>query len=387
MKKIEINKNIKEELKLRLKTGGIQTMLTSEFYSNKSSCENVIKSIKNNVLLKKSFIFLFFLVFSLLGFSQDNEKIVPDFASPEIASFMKYEDINVSKYTGTPNISIPVYTLTDGEVVIPINLRYHASGIKVEEEASWVGLGWNLNVGGHISRRTNGRVDENCYDTQNSLNSNINLSASNPYGYSSNVPIRADMTTSTFTAANAHFDQYMGSNPFTCFYNDDEGGYPIARMSNGFVNAIAASREYYIPDLYSFTIPGNSGKFVIKYDNNKEILLINENSPLKVKRFTAVSSNNTTAWEITDSSGVIYEFTEFEIRHNPYSYYKDRDTPVTFYLTKITYAKGDTVDFIYEEKPLIESLNLPQELYMHVPNVSVSGGSGYTAKNCFQAQG
>ena len=180
MKKIEINKNIKEELKLRLKTGGIQTMLTSEFYSNKSSCENVIKSIKNNVLLKKSFIFFFFLVFSLLGFSQDNEKIVPDFASPEIASFMKYEDINVSKYTGTPNISIPVYTLTDGEVVIPINLRYHASGIKVEEEASWVGLGWNLNVGGHISRRTNGRVDENCYDTQNSLNSNINLSASNP---------------------------------------------------------------------------------------------------------------------------------------------------------------------------------------------------------------
>ncbi len=43
---------------------------------------------------------------------------------------------------------------------MPVSLSYHASGVKVAEPASWVGLGWNLNAGGMISRTIQGVADD-----------------------------------------------------------------------------------------------------------------------------------------------------------------------------------------------------------------------------------
>ncbi|MCB9275770.1 MAG: caspase family protein [Lewinellaceae bacterium] len=40
------------------------------------------------------------------------------------------------------------------------NLSYHASGVKVGEPASWVGLGWSLNAGGRVMRTVMGKPDE-----------------------------------------------------------------------------------------------------------------------------------------------------------------------------------------------------------------------------------
>jgi hypothetical protein len=80
--------------------------------------------------------------------------------SPTVASLAKYGDLPISIYTGTPNISIPIHEIKTTDFVLPISLSYHASGIKVEEMASWVGLGWSLNAGGIISRTVNGIPDE-----------------------------------------------------------------------------------------------------------------------------------------------------------------------------------------------------------------------------------
>lgn len=78
---------------------------------------------------------------------------------PQAYSFAQYADMPVSLYTGTPSIDIPLYTIQVGEYSFPISLSYHASGIKVSQEASWVGLGWNLNAGGNISRTARGIED------------------------------------------------------------------------------------------------------------------------------------------------------------------------------------------------------------------------------------
>lgn len=67
--------------------------------------------------------------------------------TPTVASFMKNIDHPVGLYHGNPEISHTLYTLKDGDITLPITLNYNASGIKVSEEASWVGLGWNLNMG------------------------------------------------------------------------------------------------------------------------------------------------------------------------------------------------------------------------------------------------
>ena len=80
--------------------------------------------------------------------------------SPNAASLGKYGDIPVSYNTGVPNVGIPIYTVTDGPLSIPISLSYHAGGVKVGEPSSWVGLGWSLQAGGMISRTIQGKADE-----------------------------------------------------------------------------------------------------------------------------------------------------------------------------------------------------------------------------------
>ena len=43
---------------------------------------------------------------------------------------------------------------------LPISLDYHASGVKVDQHPSWVGLNWNLNAGGAITREVRDLPDE-----------------------------------------------------------------------------------------------------------------------------------------------------------------------------------------------------------------------------------
>ena len=81
-------------------------------------------------------------------------------ASPTAAALGKYGDIPVSYNTGIPNISIPIYTVEAGSLKLPIGLSYHASGLKVQEGASWVGAGWSLNAGGVITRSVVGAPDD-----------------------------------------------------------------------------------------------------------------------------------------------------------------------------------------------------------------------------------
>lgn len=72
----------------------------------------------------------------------------------------KFTETPVSLNTGVPIINIPVFELSQGGINLPVSLNYHSSGIKVEEEGSWIGLGWDLTVGGRISRTVRCRPDD-----------------------------------------------------------------------------------------------------------------------------------------------------------------------------------------------------------------------------------
>ncbi|GAB3359903.1 hypothetical protein GCM10027566_25480 [Arachidicoccus ginsenosidivorans] len=73
------------------------------------------------------------------------DKLLP--VSPTTYQFTKYEDLPIGKYTGVADVTVPLYTIEQGDLTIPITVNYHTGGIKVNEEASWVGLGWNLPLG------------------------------------------------------------------------------------------------------------------------------------------------------------------------------------------------------------------------------------------------
>ncbi|MDE6147022.1 MAG: hypothetical protein K2G18_03065 [Bacteroidales bacterium] len=82
--------------------------------------------------------------------------------SPSATDFVKYERIPVSYFNGLPSIDIPLYTLDYKDLHLPIHLSYYASGIKLNQYPGYVGLGWNLNAGGCITRVVNGIPDETC---------------------------------------------------------------------------------------------------------------------------------------------------------------------------------------------------------------------------------
>ena len=84
----------------------------------------------------KNFLIFIFNFFVVILFGQSNIGIVP---TPQSSALGKYVDIPVSLSTGTPSISIPIYTLNEGNLSLPVSLNYHASGIKVGEVAGFSG--------------------------------------------------------------------------------------------------------------------------------------------------------------------------------------------------------------------------------------------------------
>jgi hypothetical protein len=80
-------------------------------------------------------------------------------AQEEFASFEPATTTDmVETYTGDFTYNIPLLSIPGPNGGYPINLAYH-SGVGMEQEASWVGLGWALNVGA-ISRNLRGLPDD-----------------------------------------------------------------------------------------------------------------------------------------------------------------------------------------------------------------------------------
>jgi hypothetical protein len=66
----------------------------------------------------------------------------------------------VSYYTGAPDITIPLGQVSGKELSVPVSLSYNATGVRVSDVASSVGLNWNLNAGGLITRVVRGLPDD-----------------------------------------------------------------------------------------------------------------------------------------------------------------------------------------------------------------------------------
>ncbi|HEY9168626.1 MAG TPA: hypothetical protein VIN72_03985 [Lutibacter sp.] len=75
------------------------------------------------------------------------QKIIPP--SPNAAALHVYGNTQMNYFTGSSDITIPIFDVQEGDLSVPIYLKYTGgNGIQVEEIASWVGLGWTLNAGG-----------------------------------------------------------------------------------------------------------------------------------------------------------------------------------------------------------------------------------------------
>ncbi len=103
----------------------------------------------------------------LLAITLLTEMFVPTMAlaltagpsQPEVQSFEPVQTTEmVDLFTGDFNYNIPLFELPGPNGGYPFNLAYHA-GVGMDQEASWVGLGWNINVG-TINRTVRGIPDD-----------------------------------------------------------------------------------------------------------------------------------------------------------------------------------------------------------------------------------
>jgi len=247
-------------------------------------------------------------------YSQDLPKIVPP--SPNASSIHIYGNNNINYYTGSTNITIPIYEIKEGDINLPIYLKYTGSnGIRVEEIASWVGLGWSLNAGGAISRTIRGIADDQDYNG------------------------------------------WLSSN--TLLYPQVESN--ILVNVEDFLN-IADNKKDGEPDLFFYNYPGGNGSFFFDIENNVRLkpwknILISYNSD----HFndSSISNSNISIantileeFVINDEQGNIYHFNEKE-RSNTIvlgqPLFDNSGYPSTWYLTQIENRnKTKQINFLYE---------------------------------------
>lgn len=233
-----------------------------------------------------------------------NVSLIPP--SPTTASFQKYGLTPVSMENGLPNVSIPIYEVKCGDLSMPITLSYHNNGFKPQEEAGWAGLGWNLNVGGTITRILKGSVDGSRASGQN-------------------------------------FDQ------FNAFDSATQGALDYRPFLFGVYHDQTYDTE---PDIFVYNFGGHQGKF---------IELAGTANMLNYERLKITQLSSDAGFVIVDENGTSYLFSTLEISRSIKTkdptmgagyvsswqltsvVSADRQNWINFYYAPYTYYQGDYV--------------------------------------------
>ncbi|HLN95376.1 MAG TPA: hypothetical protein VK183_07045 [Flavobacterium sp.] len=211
-------------------------------------------------------------------------------SSPEMAQIERFDNIPVSYYTGTPDISIPLYVLKIGSVEVPLVLRYQSSGIKVTDEATWVGLGWTLEPEGSIMQEIRGKSDqEDNYTISPTLGGSaqeynsfishlgINYASSPQIGDCLKTPVRSD-------------------------------AFPVCTDSSDAISILNSLLEGKgQPDIYHYNLSGVSGQYFV-HPENGSIFLMDKKEPYEIR-------STSTGWEAVSPNGTVFTLNALEESH------------------------------------------------------------------------
>ena len=311
---------------------------------------------------------------SILSVSADDvlDKFNTDyFRSPEAAAFKKYGEESVNEYTGTADISVPLYTIKSKDIEIPLVLRYDASGIKVEQEASWVGLGWNLMVGGCINYVCAGALDQkmDCSSistkTWTEYLTNMKTPNSNGTQYfnygKNNINTWMETVNHSFAFDSPYRDQLsMDMRNYLMWGYGERDFYSV--------NVLGKSFKFFIdPATLNYHIIGEAGEGY-KIDFGRD----------SYDQKGIGNPRDISEWTITDSNGYIYFFNNADVIHENGGHRYNS----CWYLTEIQTPLGEKVKLTYTKCAGTERTRLT-ESYTIVSNSTSNTDAKYGSKGVY----
>ena len=219
----------------------------------------------------------------------------PTVIPPTTAEIIKFIDHPVDLAYGLVGVEIPLYTIKQGDVEIPLLIKYHGEGLKVNELNNGIGSGWSLDFGPSLGRKINNMPD----------------------------------------------DHYYMNN----------GGWKKYRDRLAYLRYLAEGGEDEYPDVYYYKLLSNSGKFVFNRGSSLDYKdPVIETIPFDPVKITT-SNNNTdlSAFNIWDDKGYFYRFGVSLKGSGIYAYDRNASSHSTSWkiMEVVSPNKIDTVSFRY----------------------------------------
>lgn len=279
------------------------------------------------------------------GFNNNSQKSYINIAmpkTPESQSFEKYGNIPLDEYSGSASISIPIGSVQGKFLNAPVSVSYHASGIKVNQEATWVGLGFDLIAGGRITVETKGNVDDIVKNLTNQSQFKDGLRRIfNKW----RAVYRPAPKSPQLGYAFLDYCKYYGNsfnNEYTCHMNDT--------LWDDY-NTIGAAAWYGAgePDIYHASFLGQSINFYVDLLDGS-VKTIGEKSLFAVSVIRDVNGD-ISYFIIKDNAGVAYYFeqkerTKVSVTPN-FAFLSSVESTSAWLLTKVIHPSGDQLTFTY----------------------------------------
>lgn len=251
--------------------------------------------------ITKRFLYLIILMSYLLKAQVNENTKLPHLnpPSPKSYEFLKYGEIPVKKYTGVPEISVPIYTIEAKGLSIPVAMMYNSGGFKVSEEAGWTGLGWSLTGGGAIIQVVNG------YDDFGPLLRNRFIpdlaEIFDIQGAALPGQTIMDNCEVTLIESNGKYNNQP-------YYSAGWDGYYYIPVE------LFEGTKDFEPDIFKFSMPGGySGEFLLDWKNEIFVCLTDSKIKIAANDYVNESSGTPSAFSITVPEGHKFTFTLKEI--------------------------------------------------------------------------
>ena len=289
-------------------------------------------------------IFYTIILISNCLYSQTEKRGSYDVKSPNVSDFIRYGNIPVKMYTGELDFNLPLLKQDD----IDLSLSYNSSGFIPNKRSGIVGLNWNINGIGMISREIRGLPDDHIGEPSSDPGINGRTGHGFMVGMQYLKNAGATLPNGTVT-----------DNPIVINYEirhrDAIGG-----MANSFETT---------PDIFYFNVNGLSGKFFMTSDGKIKVI---SNSPkiitVDISNFNfqpnmVCSPINLSEFKLIDDQGNKYffggesKYLEYSLSYNKSSQSADAtaSNPIinTWYIKRIEYYNGNITNYNYQEDQIV----------------------------------